>query len=31
MKIGIPKEIVSQEFRVAVNPDTAKKINSSWT
>ena len=26
MKIGIPKEIVSQEFRVAVNPDTAKKL-----
>ena len=26
MKIGIPKEIISQEYRVSVNPETAKML-----
>ena len=26
MKIGIPKEIISQEYRVSVNPETAKAL-----
>tara|TARA_X000000950_G_scaffold130826_1_gene163272 strand:+ start:1821 stop:2918 length:1098 start_codon:yes stop_codon:yes gene_type:complete len=26
MKIGIPKEIISQEYRVSVNPETAKTL-----
>ena len=29
MKIGIPKEILSQEYRVSVNPDTAKMLLQS--
>ena len=26
MKIGIPKEILSQEYRVSINPETAKVL-----
>ena len=26
MKIGVPKEIISQEYRVSVNPETAKLL-----
>ena len=29
MKIGIPKEIISQEYRVSVNPETAKMLLQS--
>ena len=29
MKIGIPKEILSQEYRVSVNPETAKMLLQS--
>ena len=29
MKIGIPKEIISQEYRVSVNPETAKILLQS--
>ena len=29
MKIGIPKEIISQEYRVSVNPETAKTLLQS--
>ena len=26
MKIGVPKEIISQEYRVGVNPETAQLL-----
>ena len=26
MKIGVPKEIISQEYRVGINPKTAKLL-----
>ena len=29
MKIGIPKEIISQEYRVSINPETAKMLLQS--
>ena len=29
MKIGVPKEIISQEYRVAINPETAKLLIES--
>ena len=29
MKIGIPKEVLSQEYRVSVNPETAKMLLQS--
>ena len=29
MKIGIPKEIISQEYRVTINPETAKMLLQS--
>ena len=29
MKIGIPKEIISQEYRVSINPETAKLLLQS--
>jgi len=29
MKIGVPKEIISQEYRVSINPETAKLLIES--
>ena len=29
MKIGVPKEIISQEYRVSINPESAKLLLES--